>query len=159
MLVGVSMLLLAAGALAELLAPVANRVDFAASLTAAMFVLIGVFALVWGGAHVWAAVLMKRRRPLGTRALAGARGRQSARPAVWHGVRRLRPLGAASRRRAPFVRAGTIRSVHVIPARPRRGIERVARRRRPRYSPRHRHARFRQGFVDCERPRVPSRSS
>ena len=65
MLVGVSMLLLAAGALAELLAPVANRVDFAASLTAAMFVLIGVFALVWGGAHVWAAVLMKRRRPLG----------------------------------------------------------------------------------------------
>ena len=65
MLVGVSMLLLAAGALSELLAPAANRVDFAASLTAAMFVLIGVFALVWGGAHVWAAVLMKRRRPLG----------------------------------------------------------------------------------------------
>jgi hypothetical protein len=65
MLVGVSMLLLAAGALAELLAPAANRVDFAASLTAAMFVLIGLFALVWGGAHVWAAVLMKRRRPLG----------------------------------------------------------------------------------------------
>ena len=65
MLVGVSMLLLAAGALAELFAPVANRVDFAASLTAAMFVLIGVFALAWGGAHVWAAMLMKRRRPLG----------------------------------------------------------------------------------------------
>ena len=65
MLVGVSMLLLAAGALAELLAPAGNRVDFAASLTAAMFVLIGLFALVWGGAHVWAAVLMKRRRPLG----------------------------------------------------------------------------------------------
>ena len=65
MLVGVSMLLLAAGALAELLAPAANRVDFAASITAAMFVLIGVFALVWGGAHVWAAMLMKRRRPLG----------------------------------------------------------------------------------------------
>ena len=64
-LVGVSMLLLAAGALAELLAPVANRVDLAASLTAAMFVLIGVFALVWGGAHVWAAALMRRRRPLG----------------------------------------------------------------------------------------------
>jgi hypothetical protein len=65
MLIGVSMLLLAAGALAELLAPVANRVDLAASLTAAMFVLIGVFALVWGGAHVWAAALMRRRRPLG----------------------------------------------------------------------------------------------
>jgi hypothetical protein len=64
-LVGVSMLLLAAGALAELLAPVANRVDFAASLTAAVFVLIGMFALVWGGAHIWAAMLLKRRRALG----------------------------------------------------------------------------------------------
>ena len=52
MLVGVSMLLLAAGALTELLAPVANRVDFAAGLTAAVFALIGVFALIWGGAHV-----------------------------------------------------------------------------------------------------------
>jgi hypothetical protein len=65
MLVGVSMLLLSAGALAELLAPAANRVDIAAGLTAAMFVLVGVFALAWGGAHIWAAVLMKRRRPLG----------------------------------------------------------------------------------------------
>jgi hypothetical protein len=64
-LVGVSMLLLAAGALAELLGPVANRVGFAASLTAAVFVLIGAFALVWGGAHVWAAVLLKRRSGLG----------------------------------------------------------------------------------------------
>ena len=65
MLVGVSMLFLAAGALAELLAPVANRVDFAASLTAAVFVFIGVFALIWGGAHVWAAVLLTRRRASG----------------------------------------------------------------------------------------------
>lgn len=65
MLVGVSMLLLAAGALAELLAPVANRVDFAASLTAAVFVVVGMFALAWGGAHIWAAVLLKRRRALG----------------------------------------------------------------------------------------------
>ena len=61
MLMGVSMLLLAAGALAELLAPVANRVDLAASLTAAVFASIGIFALMWGGAHVWAAVLLKRR--------------------------------------------------------------------------------------------------
>lgn len=65
MLVGVSMLLLAAGALTELLAPVANRVDFAAGLTAAVFALIGVFALIWGGAHVWAAVLLKRRHASG----------------------------------------------------------------------------------------------
>ena len=65
MLVGLSMLVLAAGASAELLAPAANRVDFAAGLTAAIFVIIGVFALVWGGAHVWAAVLLKRRRASG----------------------------------------------------------------------------------------------
>ena len=65
MLVGVSMLLLAAGAFAELVAPGPNRVDFAAGLTTIVFVLIGVFALAWGGAHVWAAMLMKRRRPLG----------------------------------------------------------------------------------------------
>ena len=65
MLVGVSMLLLAAGALTELLAPVANRVDFAAGLTAAVVALIGVFALIWGGAHVWAAVLLKRRQASG----------------------------------------------------------------------------------------------
>jgi hypothetical protein len=65
MLVGASMLLLAAGALAELLAPVANRVGLAASLTMAVFVVIGVFALVWGGAHVWAAALLTRRRALG----------------------------------------------------------------------------------------------
>ena len=65
MLVGVSMLLLAAGALAELLAPVANRVDFAAGLTAAVFLSIGVFALIWGGAHVWAAILLRRRQASG----------------------------------------------------------------------------------------------
>ena len=64
-LVGVSMLLLSAGAFAELVAPGPNRVDFAAGLTAFIFVFIGVFALAWGGAHVWAAILMKRRRPLG----------------------------------------------------------------------------------------------
>jgi hypothetical protein len=65
MLVGISMLLLAAGATAELLAPAANRVDFAASLTAAVFVVIGVFALVWGGAHLWAAMLLRRRHAIG----------------------------------------------------------------------------------------------
>lgn len=65
MLVGVSMLLLSAGALAELVAPAAQRVDFAAGVTAIVFVLIGIFALAWGGAHVWAAMLMKRRRPAG----------------------------------------------------------------------------------------------
>ena len=65
MLVGVSMLLLSAGAVAELLEPVGAGVGFAAGLTATVFALIGVFALVWGAAHAWAAVLLKRRKPLG----------------------------------------------------------------------------------------------
>ena len=64
-LVGVSMLLLAAAATAEFLAPAANRIEFAASLTAAVFVVVGVFVLLWGGAHVWAAVLLRRRRAVG----------------------------------------------------------------------------------------------
>jgi hypothetical protein len=65
MLVGISMLLLAAGALATRLDPVGTGVDFAAGLTAAVFAFIGIFALLWGGAHAWAAILLKRRRPLG----------------------------------------------------------------------------------------------
>lgn len=64
-LVGVSMLLLAAGALAALLDPMDAMVEFAAGLTAGVFVLIGIFALLWGGAHAWAALLLKRRQPLG----------------------------------------------------------------------------------------------
>lgn len=65
MLVGVSMLLLAAGAVAAVIDPLGATMGFAAGLTAAVFALIGTFALVWGGAHAWAAVLLKRRRPLG----------------------------------------------------------------------------------------------
>jgi hypothetical protein len=65
LLVGVSMLLLAAGAFAETIDPVGAGVGFAASLTAGVFALLGLFALLWGGAHVWAAMLLKRRRPLG----------------------------------------------------------------------------------------------
>jgi hypothetical protein len=65
MLVGISMLLLAAGALATRLDPLGSGVDFAAGLTAAIFALIGIFALLWGGAHAWAAILLRRRRPLG----------------------------------------------------------------------------------------------
>jgi hypothetical protein len=64
-LVGVSMLLLAAGALAEMMDPLAAAVELAAGLTAAVFAAVGVFALLWGGAHLWAAVLLQRRRPLG----------------------------------------------------------------------------------------------
>jgi ABC-type phosphate transport system permease subunit len=65
MLVGVSMLLQAGGAAAELLDPVGSTVELAAGLTAVVFGLIGVFALLWGGAHVWAAALLTRRRPFG----------------------------------------------------------------------------------------------
>jgi hypothetical protein len=64
-LVGLSMLLLAAGALAELIDPMDTAVGLAAGLTAAIFALIGIFALLWGGGHLWAAVLLTRRRPLG----------------------------------------------------------------------------------------------
>ena len=65
MLVGASMLLLAAGALAELLQSLGTTVEFAAGVTATVFAAIGVFALLWGGAHVWAAVLLNRRQPFG----------------------------------------------------------------------------------------------
>lgn len=65
MLVGVSMLLLAVGAAAELIDPVGSTVELAAGLTAAVFALLGLFALLWGGAHVWTAALLRRRRPLG----------------------------------------------------------------------------------------------
>jgi hypothetical protein len=65
MLVGVSMLLLSAGALAELLESLGTGVEFAAGVTTAVFAVIGVFALLWGGAHVWAAILLDRRQPFG----------------------------------------------------------------------------------------------
>jgi hypothetical protein len=65
MLVGVSMLLLAAGAVAAAVDPLGEAMGLAAGLTAAVFAVIGLFALLWGGAHAWAALLLKRRRPLG----------------------------------------------------------------------------------------------
>jgi hypothetical protein len=65
MLVGVSMLLLSAGALAELLESVGTAVEFAAGLTAAALAIIGVFCLLYGVAHVWVSVLIRRRSPFG----------------------------------------------------------------------------------------------
>ena len=65
MLVGVSMLLLAAGALVMLVGPDAEVVGFAAGLTATAFAAIGVFTLIWGVAHVWAGSLLRRRLPFG----------------------------------------------------------------------------------------------
>ena len=60
-LVGVSMLSLSAGALAILWGPDGETVAIPAGVTAAVFASIGVFSLVWGVAHVWAAVLLRRR--------------------------------------------------------------------------------------------------
>src|SRR5690606_35870740 len=64
MLVGVSMLLLALGAAAELRAPRAD-LAFAAGVTAGMFGVVGLLALIWGAAHVWTGALLQRRRPAG----------------------------------------------------------------------------------------------
>jgi hypothetical protein len=64
-LFGLSMLLLAAGALVELGESLGTSLEFAAGLTTVVFVAIGAFALLWGGAHVWASALLRRRRPFG----------------------------------------------------------------------------------------------
>jgi hypothetical protein len=65
MLVGVSMLLLATGAWAEFRQSLGTAVEFAAGLTTLVFAVIGAFALLWGGTHVWASTLLRRHRPLG----------------------------------------------------------------------------------------------
>jgi hypothetical protein len=64
-IIGVSMLLLATGALAELVVPVEASVSFAAGLAAVSFALFGVFALAFGGAHIWTAALLRAHRPVG----------------------------------------------------------------------------------------------
>jgi hypothetical protein len=64
-LIGVSMTLIAAGAVAQMLEPGASTVGLAASLTAGMFAVLGVVALLWGAVHVWAGTLLHRRRPTG----------------------------------------------------------------------------------------------
>jgi len=61
LLAGVSVLLLAIAALVQ----VGSSTGVAASLTAILFLLFAVFALMWGGAHLWAAILLRKRKPLG----------------------------------------------------------------------------------------------
>ena len=65
LLLGVSMLLLAGGALAEFLDPTSTASEFLAVLTTGMLGTVGVFGTAWGGTHLWAASLLKRRRPAG----------------------------------------------------------------------------------------------
>lgn len=64
-LVGVSMLLLAIGPVAILSAPQREGVGIAAGVMATVFALWGLFALLWGAAHLWNARLIRRRQPLG----------------------------------------------------------------------------------------------
>ncbi|MGH9257431.1 MAG: hypothetical protein ACRD3C_22955 [Vicinamibacterales bacterium] len=70
-IVGLSMLLLAAGALAIVADPDAEAVTFAAGLTAAVFASIGVISLLWGVAHIWVATLLRRRHALGRAVMLG----------------------------------------------------------------------------------------
>jgi hypothetical protein len=65
MLVGVSLLLLSVGALAMLFGPDGHAVTFAAGFTATAFAVMGVVALIWGGAHVGASAMLRRREPSG----------------------------------------------------------------------------------------------
>ena len=64
-LVGVSMLLLAAGAFALSVDPQGESVALAAGITAAVFASVGVFSLLWGVTHMWAAALLRRRAARG----------------------------------------------------------------------------------------------
>ena len=65
LLVGISLLLLATGALAIFIDPASAPVSFAAGLTAGIFAVLGSSALIWGSAHAWAAVRLRRRDPAG----------------------------------------------------------------------------------------------
>lgn len=65
MLAGASLLLLAGGAMAELLDPVGASVGLAAGLTAAAFAVLGIFAVLWGALHLLAAKWVKQRKPAG----------------------------------------------------------------------------------------------
>lgn len=70
-LVGLSLLLLAAGALAILVGPHREAVGFAAGITAAVFASIGAFTLIWGVVHIWVAARLRRRHPLGRAVMLG----------------------------------------------------------------------------------------
>src|SRR3954470_7082748 len=61
-LAGVSLLLLAGGAMAELLDPAGASVGLAAGLTAGAFAVLGVFAVIWGALHLLAAKWLKQRK-------------------------------------------------------------------------------------------------
>lgn len=68
-LVGVSMLFLAGGALAELGNPAVSSLAIAAGVAAITFLLLALCALGWGAAHLWAAAMMDRKRSRGRTAM------------------------------------------------------------------------------------------
>jgi len=69
MLIGVSMLLLAVGAVAILVDPAWPREAFGTGITvgafAVVFGVLGAFAVVWGAVHLWAGGLLRDHRPIG----------------------------------------------------------------------------------------------
>jgi hypothetical protein len=64
-LAGVALLLLATGALSQLLDPVGSSLGLAAWLTAGAFAVLGFFAVTWGGLHLLAGKWLKQRKPAG----------------------------------------------------------------------------------------------
>ncbi len=68
-LIGVSMLLLAVGAVAILVDPGWPREAVGTGITVGafgvVFGVLGAFAVVWGSAHLWAGSLLRDHRPLG----------------------------------------------------------------------------------------------
>jgi hypothetical protein len=63
-LVGLSTLALGIGALSIIAStPRAGGVQFAASLTVAVFTTLAILAIAWGGAHMAVVVPLRRRRP------------------------------------------------------------------------------------------------
>jgi hypothetical protein len=64
-LVGVSLLILAAGAAAELADPPGAGLALASGVAATMFLVFAVCALLWGGTHLWAASSLRRHQSRG----------------------------------------------------------------------------------------------
>lgn len=69
MLIGLSMLLLAVGAMAILADPSWPRDAFGTGITVGafgfVFGVMGAFAIAWGAAHLWAGGLLRELRPIG----------------------------------------------------------------------------------------------
>jgi hypothetical protein len=64
-LIGIATALIAAGAFAQMVESPAPNLGFAASVTAGVFAVLAVVALLWGAVHLWAGALIHRRKPLG----------------------------------------------------------------------------------------------